>query len=228
MRSLRSLCFDQSNAANAERLPDAWRDLLVDTPRRLVELHYKHIQRGWEWTHTAEGRRRVDISDQQEVDALCTCAALPDLRRLTIEDAPLLYIGRLEQAPLLERLAHLGFRYDRNNRFDARRSSPLVDFVPLLQQARVPSLRFEIGSFHETVLELERGTTRYERARMTIGPDMKSNWSTQLVDEAIRILDVLPSIRELRVTTRRWTETKQVARLRAAATQMKLDVCEVG
>jgi hypothetical protein len=152
--------------------------------------------------------------------------ALPKLRRLTLRDQPVLYIGKLVRAPLLERLDQLAFIYERNNRFDEERSSPLVDFAPLLAEARVPSLRFEIGSYHETELVLERGTKGYERARMTLGPTMKTNWSQQLVDEAIRMLDNLRTVRSLVVTVRKWTETQQVARLRAAATQLQIS-CEI-
>jgi hypothetical protein len=140
-----------------------------------------------------------------------------------------LFVGKLANAPVLERLDRLGFLYERNNRFDEQRTSPLADFTQIFAGARVPQLRFEIGSFHATELVLERGASGYERAHLTLGPTMKSNWSHQLVDEAIRMLDSLPrTLRELRVTTRKWTETQQVARLRAAAIQMKLDVCDVG
>lgn len=228
MRSLRRLVFRQSNARRHEGLADAWRDLLIDTPRAIEELQYESMHSERQWLDTVEGRRQVRISDQSEVDALCTCRALPKLRRLALRDNPVLFVGKLANAEVLERLEHLGFLYDRNNRLDEQRASALVDFAPILAGARVPELRFEIGGFHETELVLERGGKGYERARMTLGPTMKSNWSHQLVDEAIRMLDSLPrTLRELRITTRKWTETQQVARLRAAATQMKLDVCEV-
>ena len=227
MRSLEKLVFSQSNARHHEKLPDAWRDLLVETPRGIRELQYEHMHSERQWLDTVEGRRQVDVSDQSEIDALCACTALPELVRLGLRDNPVLYIGKLVRAPVLERLEQLSFIYERNNRFDAQRTSPLVDFRQLLELARVPTLRFEIGSFHETELVLERGAKGYERARMTLGPTMRSNWSHQLVDEAIRMLDTLPKLRELRVTTRKCTETQQVARLRAAATQMNLDACEV-
>ncbi|MDQ3341158.1 MAG: TIGR02996 domain-containing protein [Myxococcota bacterium] len=227
MRSLEKLVFEQSNARSHEGLPDAWRDLLVETPRQLVELQYESMHKERQWLDTVEGRREVDVSDQSEIDALCACATLPKLRRLGLRDNPILYIGKLVHAPVLDRLEQLSFIYERNNRFVVERRSPLVDFKQLLEMARVPTLRFEVGSFHETELILERGTQGYERARMTIGPTMKSSWSASLVDEAIKMLDALPAaLRELRVTTRKWTETQQVARLRAAATQMNLE-CEV-
>ena len=228
MRSLEKLVFSQSNARHHEKLPEAWRDLLVETPRGIRELQYEHMHSERQWLDTVEGRRQVDVSDRSEIDALCSCTALPRLERLGLRDNPVLYIGKLVRAPVLERLAQLSFIYERNNRFDAQRTSPLVDFNQLLEVARVPTLRFVIGSFHETELVLERGAKGYERAHMTLGPTMKSNWSPQLVDEAIRMLDALPKLRELHVTTRKWTETQQVARLRAAATQMNLDACEVG
>lgn len=227
MRSLERLVFRSTNARRHEELPHAWRDLLVDTPRGLVELQYESLCTERQWLDTVEGRRQVDVSEQSEIDALCTCAALPDLRRLALRDDPVLYTAKLWRAPVLARLEQLAFLYDRNNRFAAQRSSPLAEFRQFLDTARVPTLRFEIGSFHATELVLERGSRGYERARMTLGPTMRSNWSVSLVDEAIKMLDALPAtLRELRVTTRKHTEPQQVARLRAAATQMKLD-CEV-
>jgi uncharacterized protein (TIGR02996 family) len=230
MRSLRRLVFSQGNARHREHLPDAWRDLLVDTPRAIEELQYESMHSERQWLDTVEGRREVRVSEQSEIDALCACSALPQLRRLALRDNPVLFVGKLANAPVLERLERLGFLYERNNRFDEQRTSPLTDFTHILASARVPELRFEIGSFHETELVLERGAQGYERAHLTLGPTMKSNWSHQLVDEAIHMLDSLQgTLRELRVTTRKWTETQQVARLRAAATEkMKLDVCEVG
>jgi uncharacterized protein (TIGR02996 family) len=227
MRSLRSLTFNQGNARRHEGLPDAWRDLLVDTPRAIEELRYENIQSERTWLDTVEGRRRVEISDQTEVDALCTCVALPKLRRLAIRDSPVLYIGKLVNAPVLDRLERIAFVYDRNNRFDQQRASPIVDFVSLLQQARVPAVAFTIGSYHETELQLERGAAGYESGRLVLGPTMKSNWSHQLVDEAIRILDMLPkTLKRLRIAPTRFTETQQVARLRAAATQMNLEIVD--
>jgi len=225
MRSLRKLVFSQSNARRHEGLPAAWRDLLVDTPRLLEDLQYENLYSERQWLDTVEGRRHVDVSDQSEIDALCTCVALPKLRRLALRDNPVLYIGKLARAPVLERLDELAFVYERNNRFDTMRASPLVDFKQLLDEARVATLRFEIGSFHETSLVVEREAKGYAHAHLTLGPTMKSNWSHQLVDEAIRMLDALPkTLRTLQLTTRKWTELHQISRLRAAATQMNLEV----
>jgi uncharacterized protein (TIGR02996 family) len=228
MRSLRRLGFDQWNARRHEEMPNAWRDLLIETTRPIEELTYGGIHGEQQWLDTVEGRRTAMVSDQSEVDALCACAALPELKRLTLRDDPVRHIYKIATAPVLERLEVLGFVYDRNNRFDAQRASPLVDFAKLLVEARVPTLRFEIGHYHETELELERGARGYERARLVVGPTMKSNWSHQLVDEAIRMLDSLPkTMRELHVTARKWTEPQQLSRLRAAASQLQLDVYDV-
>jgi uncharacterized protein (TIGR02996 family) len=228
MRSLRTFGFDQANARRHEGLPDAWRDLLIETPRAIEELTYGGIHSEQQWLDTVEGRRNAMVSDASEVDALCACAALPNLKRLTLRDDPVLHVHKITSAPVLDRLEALGFIYDRNNRFDVQRASPLVDFAKLLAAARVPKLRFEIGHFHETELALERGAQGYERARLLIGPTMKSNWSAQLVDEAIRMLDSLPrTLRELHVTARKSLETQQLGRLRAAASQQGLDVYDV-
>ena len=73
-----------------------------------------------------------------------------------------------------------------------------------------------------------RADAGYRTAAITVGPTSRSTWSEVLINEAIGILDSLPaSVRELRVTTRRNTDLQQAARLRAAAEQMKLDVCDV-
>src|SRR5512139_983992 len=127
MRSMTKLVFDQSNARRHEELPDAWHDLLVDTPRPIEDLHYSNMHSAQQWLDTVEGRRQVAVSDHSEIDALCACTALPKLRRLTMHGSPVLYIARLTTAPVLARLEQLAFVYDRNNRFDAQRASPLVD-----------------------------------------------------------------------------------------------------
>jgi hypothetical protein len=165
-----------------------------------------------------------------EIEALCTCSALPKLRELVVAEQPELVADRLFASDVAGRLDKLGFVFG-NTRGERR--PPLQAFATALREARVPALHFEIGpDYHTTLVDLERGATGYERVAITVGPSVQStrgNWSAQLINEAISILDALsPTLREVRITTRKQTDPGQFARLRTAVAQMNLDVCEVG
>jgi uncharacterized protein (TIGR02996 family) len=233
MRALRVLEFRASEARDHEGLPESWRDLLLDTERPIEALTYGGIANDRTWEDALENNRSIRPGIQgrwvyvpaaEELAALCTCTALPRLRRLTVADSPDLVAAPLLGAPVLERLDELGFVFDSRNE---RR--PLRWFEAALNAAPVPTLAFQLGpEFHPTVLRLERGARGYERLWMRVGPTARGNWSETLVGEAIGVLDVMPpTLREVKIETRRQTEPAQVARLRAAAAQMKLDVCQV-
>jgi uncharacterized protein (TIGR02996 family) len=207
-RSLRTLTFSRADAALHEGMPTAWRDLLADTERPLEDLRYEDLH------DEIEG----------ELRALRACSALPRLRRLTIAGTPALYLDEVARAPVLDRLERLGFSMERAPLWDVPDGSPLVPFEELLRDARVPTLAFDLGSPRDgTELELVRGPSGYERARITLGGTFGSTWSTQLVDEALRILGALPrTVRQLRVTARRGLEEAELARLLAAAAELDL------
>jgi uncharacterized protein (TIGR02996 family) len=234
MRSLRSLSFVSYEARNHEELPDSWEDLLVGSERPIEVLRYGGIESDRHWEDALERNQSVRPGVQgrwihvpltSELDALCQCTALPRLRELVVVEDPELVAEALFASPVMRRLETFGIVFD--SRSDRR--NPLHHFTAALRDAPVATLKLELGSYHTTTLQLERGARGYERLAMTVGPTMRSNWSEQLVNEAIAILDALgPSLRELRVTVRRQTDPKQTARLRAAAAQMKLDISEIG
>ena len=226
MRSLRTLAFDAAHAAQHEKLPDAWRDLLVATPRPLRELRYAGLTstRTWDAGAIVPGApgRWVDVPSTGELAALCAAAALPGLRSLAVAAQPELVVAPLLAAPVRERLDALTFV------FEARgERAPLRWFADALATAPVATLAFELAhsSFHPTELRLERDTAgAYQRATLLVGPTSRSNWSETLVDEAIVLLDALPrTVRRLHVTARRHTDPRQLARLRAAVEQLALD-----
>jgi len=231
MRSLRTLAFDAGDAAHREKLPDAWRDLLVTTTRRLHELRYAGVTatRSWRstwWESPATPGRLVDVPNNAELGALCTCPALPELESLVVVAQPELVAPPLLAAPVLSRLSALGFVFETAH----DRGPPLRWFAEALLAAPVATLSFEIGhsSFHPTELRLERGSSGYERVALHVGPTSRSNWSEALVNEAIALLDAMPkTMRHLHITARRQTEPRQLARLRAAAEQLALDTCQI-
>ena len=236
MRALRRLAFVSYEARNHEDLPTSWRDLLLDTERPIEALRYAGIQTDEHWEAALENNdsvrpgvqgRCVYVPEVQEVAALCSCKALPRLRELVIVAQPDRIAPALFGSELIRRLDIAGFVFDYRNR--SPRRPVLEGFAGALRDAPVRVLRFELGpDYHTTHLELTRGDRGYATATMTLGPTTGSSWSQTLVDEAIGILDTLPNtLRELRVTTRRNTDPQQVARLRAAAEQMQLDVCDV-
>jgi uncharacterized protein (TIGR02996 family) len=233
-RSLRALHFSSFQARTIEDLPHAWRELLVATPRSITRLHYTGLASDRAWEAALEANEsvrpgmpgRVTASpDGQELAALCTCPALAQLRELTLAEHPELVAAPLLRAPVTGRLAVLGFVFD-----PLTERRPLQWFDAYFQAAPVPTLRFEIGATHlATHVELTRGARGYHGARLEVGPTIRGSWSKALVDEAIALLDALPpSIRELRIAVRRFTDPAQVTRLRAAATQLNKDLCEVG
>ncbi len=234
MRGLRRLSFTSYEARNHEGLTESWRDLLLDTERPLEALRYAGIQTDEAWEDALENNesvrpgvqgRWVHVPEVQEVAALCSCRALPRLRELVIVAQPDRIAPSLFASALVQRLDTIGFVFD----YRSRRRAPLADLTDALRDAPVRVLMLELGpDYHTTFLVLTRGDSGYREATMTVGPTTRSSWSQQLVDEAIGILDALPkSLRELRITTRRNTDPQQVARLRAAAEQMRLAVCEV-
>ncbi len=236
MKGLRKLSFTSYEARNHEGLANSWRDLLIDTERPLEVLRYAGIQTDEHWEDALENNesvrpgvqgRWVYVPEVQEVAALCSSAALPKLRELTIVAQPDRIAPALFASALIQRLDTAGFVFDYRSRNPRR--SVLEVFSDALRDAPVRVLRFELGpDYHTTHLELTRGAKGYQAASMTVGPTTRSNWSQMLIDEAIGILDSLPrSLRELRITTRRSTDPQQIARLRAAAEQMQLDVCDV-
>jgi len=227
MRALRSLAFDAQDAAFHEQLPDAWRDLLVATPRRLHALCYSGLASTRSWENAATPGvpgRWVAVPSGDELTALCECAALPELRSLTVVAAPELVTARLLASPVLARLRTLGVAFEVAQ--DDR--APLRHFADALRLAPVARLELEIShsGFHPTGLALERDGTAYTRALLIVGPTSRSNWSATLVNEAIVLLDALPkTVRHLHVSVRRHTEPHQVARLRAASEQLALESC---
>lgn len=237
MRSLRRFDFVSYQARNHEGLPDSWRDLLLDTERPIEDLRYTGIQSERHWEDALEGNRSIRPGVQgrwvhvplaAELDALCACTALPRLRRLVVAERPELVAARLLGAPLVRRLDALGFVFEARAQSASDRA-PLRWFADALRDAPVPRLEFELDpELHPARLVLDRGERGYERVALEVGPTMRGNWSATVVDEAIRLLDALPpTVRELRITTRRNTEPTQVARLRAAAAQLGLPRCEV-
>jgi uncharacterized protein (TIGR02996 family) len=236
MRGLRRLSFTSYEARNHEGLPDSWRDLLLDTERPIEALRYAGIQTDESWEDALENNesvrpgvqgRWVHVPEVQEVAALCSCRALPKLRELVIVAQPDRIAPSLFASALIQRLDTVGFVFDSRNR--SPRRAALAELADALRDAPVRVLTFELGpDYHTTLLALTRGDHGYRTATMTVGPTIRSTWSQQLVDEAIGILDSLPkTLRELRITARRHTDPQQVARLRAAAEQMRLAVCEV-
>ncbi len=234
MRGLRRLSFTSYEARNHEGLASSWRDLLLDTERPLEALRYAGIQTDEHWEDALENNesvrpgvqgRWVHVPEVQEVAALCSCRALPKLRELVIVAQPDRIAPSLFASALIQRLDTVGFVFD----YRSRRRAALADLTDVLREAPVRVLTLELGpDYHTTLLALTRGEGGYRDATMTVGPTTRSTWSQQLVDEAIGILDSLPtSLRELRITVRRHTDPQQVARLRAAAAQMRLAVCEV-
>jgi uncharacterized protein (TIGR02996 family) len=237
MKALRELSFRSWEARNHEQLPDSWRDLLIGTERPIEKLRYAGIESDRHWEDALEANqsvrpgqsgRWVHVPAVMELEALCTCSALPKLRELIVVEHPDLVADRLFASPVAKRLATLGFVYNTRN----ERRPPLQPFATALREAAIPALHFEIGpDYHTTIVDLERGARGYERVAITVGPTTRSTWSEQLVNEAIGILDALAvtgTLREARITTRKQTDPNQVARLRSAAAQMKLDVCDVG
>ncbi|MBA3398105.1 MAG: TIGR02996 domain-containing protein [Deltaproteobacteria bacterium] len=222
MRSLRSLTFDRWRAESHEGIANPWCELLVTTERPLRELRYTGP-----YTQQVEDD---EVRAAAELDALCECAALPQLGALTVAHEPAIVAARFAKAPVVRRLEHLGFVFN-----DRQAPGQFARFAGLLKAAPVASLRFELeqaawGSdpAHMTTVALSRGAKGYDRAVMVVGPTVASTWSDSLVDGALAVLENLqPTLRELRITTRPLLEREQVARLRAAATRMKLDVCEV-
>jgi len=234
MRSLRTLAFVSYEARNHEELADSWSDLLLGTERAIEVLRYSGIQSDRHWEDALEHNhsvrpgvqgRWVHVPQTEELAALSKCTALPRLRELIVVEDPELVAAALLASPVIQRLAVLGIVFDSR---DER--SPMRWFAAALRDAPVATLRFELGpSFHTTTLQLERGARGYERVAMEVGPTSRSNWSEALVDEAIGLLDALPpSVREIRIATRRQTDPKQLARLRSAVAQLNLDVGEVG
>ena len=236
MKGLRKLAFTSYEARNHEGLTSSWRDLLIDTERPLESLRYAGIQTDEHWEDALENNesvrpgvqgRWVYVPEVQEVAALCSAAALPKLRELTIVAQPDRVAPALFASALIKRLDIVGFVFDYRSRNPRR--AVLEVFADAMRDAPIRVLRFELGpDYHTTHLELRRSAKGYHAATMTVGPMTKSNWSQALIDEAIGILDSLPrSLRELRITTRRNTDPHQISRLRAAAEQMQLDVCDV-
>jgi uncharacterized protein (TIGR02996 family) len=227
MRGLRSLSFVSYEARNHEGLPDSWRDLLVDTERPLESLRYAGLQVDEAWEHALENNesvrpgiqgRWVHVPQATEVAALCSCRALPKLRELIVVAQPDVIAPALLGSALARRLDTVGFVYD-------PRGPALAELADAFRTVPVPRLRFELGPhYHVTELELARGDRSYQRATLTVGPT-RGSWSA---NEAIALLDELPAtVRELHVTIRKRTDPQQAARLRAAAEQKRLDVCDV-
>ncbi|MEO8699864.1 MAG: TIGR02996 domain-containing protein [Kofleriaceae bacterium] len=234
MRSLRRLEFVSYEARNHEGLPGSWADLLLGSERPLEALRYTGLQSDRHFEDALENNRSIrpgvqgrwiDVPEASELEALCMCRALPALRELVVVEDPDLVAEPLLGSAIVKRLEYLGFVFDARS----ERRPPLEWFAAALRDAPVATFALDLGSFHTTTVRFERGATGYERLAMTVGPaTTRSNWSEQLVNEAIAILDAAPrTLREIRITMRRQTEATQIARLRAAASQMKLDLCEV-
>lgn len=234
MRSLRTFEFLSHEARNHEGLPDSWRDLLLDTERPIETLRYSGIESDRHWEDALENNRSirpgvqgrwVNLPSATELSALCECRALPNLAHLTVVERPELVAAALFGSKVIRRLQTLGIVFDSTNV-----RAPMQLFADALRDAPVPTLALQLRpEIYPTKLRIERGARGYERLAMEVGQGSRGSWSQTLVDEAIGILDAMPpTLREVRITTRRQTEPTQVARLRAAAAQMKLDVCEVG
>ncbi|MBA2540602.1 MAG: TIGR02996 domain-containing protein [Deltaproteobacteria bacterium] len=240
MKGLRRLSFTSYEARNHEELPSSWNDLLVGTERPIEALRYAGVQTDEHWEDALENNdsvrpgvqgRWIYVPQAQEVAALCSCSALPKLRELVVVASPDLIVAPLSGSQLIHRLDTIGFVFDYRGTWTVDRGPALALFASMLRDAPTNHLRFELGpDYHTTFLELTRGgDVGYRTATLTVGPTTNSPWSEILINEAIGVLDSLPAtVRELRITTRRDTDLQQVARLRAAAEQMKLDLCDVG
>ncbi len=230
MRSLRELSFVSYEARGHEDLPDSWRDLLIGTPRPIEVLRYTGLESDRHWEDALEANqsvrpgiqgRWIHVPAAMELAALCSCSALPQLRELMVAEQPDLVADALLASDVIGRLDLLGFAYDARNRGEAGEGGPLAPFAAALRDAPVPRLRFELGSFHRTDVEFFRGDRAYRRVTMTVGPSSRGTWSTELVDEAIAILDAMPaSVREVAITTRRMLDRPAHARLQAAVAQL--------
>jgi uncharacterized protein (TIGR02996 family) len=192
MRSLRVLEFSAYEARNTG-LPEGWRDLLVDVPRTITSLRF-----------------RPRTEEPPQLAALRECKALAALTSLTIFGAPEEAANALIDAPILARLDHLGFSFDRTPTPLAR---VLGWFAPHFEAARVPTFRVELGpDYHTTELVLEREGSRYARGKLTIGPTsaVRPNWQDMIASEAMAILAALPDVAFELVARRGFTQTEQV------------------
>jgi hypothetical protein len=141
------------------------------------------------------------------------CQALPALRHLVIAEELTTILPRLLTAPVTKRLESLGFVL----------AGVAVGFTaePLataLAMAPVQVLTLQIRpDWHTTNIRFERGAAGYERMWIELGETEKSAWNARVVDEALEILrDLPPSLREIRVKTRKHLDTASAVRLREA------------
>lgn len=226
MRSLRVLQFDSANARYREKLDHAWRDLLLGPERPIESLSYDgfDVERLWIENEDAPGGRWVRRIGEPELDALLRCPALPKLRALEIRESDDSYVSRLWDAPVVKRLDTLGFVIGTHGGFS------LAPFARGLRDAPVATLHFTLRpDYHSTLARLERGATGYERLAMEIGPSSPSNWSETIASEAIQFLQAVPpSVREIRIVTRKHFETAARDRVEEAARRLpQLTVCEI-
>lgn len=227
MKSLRSLRFDPMNARHAEGIDDAWQQLLTGTERPLESLYYDGLVNHREWIQEDPATRRGfwrRTLDDDELSALLRCDKLPRLRELVIAEDPALLAPRIFTAPVTKRLATLGFAFSPHGGFTTQW------LVPGLTLAPVPTLTLTLRpEWHTTTVRVERGTEKYERVAIELGPTSKSNWSEALASEVIEVLRILPpTIRELRIAMRKNFEAPSRERVRAAARALPgLAVCEL-
>ena len=226
MRSLRMLRFDSANARYREKIEEAWRDLLLGPERPIESLSYGEfdIERQWVANVDAPGGRWIRRIADAELDALLRCPALPKLRELEIRESDHGYVARLWDAPVVKRLDTLGFVIGTHGELS------LLPFERGLREAPVATLQFTLRpDYHSTLARFERGAEGYERLVMEVGPSAPSNWSETIASEAIQFLQALPpSIRELRIATRKYFETAAKERIEEAARRLpQLTVCEI-
>jgi uncharacterized protein (TIGR02996 family) len=226
MRSLRVLQFDSANARYREKIEQAWRDLLLGPERPIEVLSYDgfDIERQWIENVDAPGGRWVRRIGAEELAALMSCAALPKLRELEIRESDDAYLAQLWDAPVVKRLATLGFVIGTHGGFS------LLPFARALREAPVATIHFTLRpDYHSTIARFDRGDAGYERLAMEIGPSSLTNWSETIASEAIQFLQAAPpSLREVRIATRRHFEAPARERVEEAARRLpQLSVCEI-
>jgi hypothetical protein len=175
-----------------EKLPDAWHDLLVATPRAIEELTYFPRP---DRTYQDIGGASIQVDRNAELAALARCDALPRLRALTVDDRPrylrqwVSCLPRVLAGPVAKRLDVLGVIVEHLNA-----GSPLAVYDGVIRGAPVPELRFVVGLDYDTIeLAFQRGATGYERLAITAQLSAKTEArSARLAAEITAILDGLP------------------------------------
>jgi hypothetical protein len=103
----------------------------------------------------------------------------------------------------------------------------------LFEKALVPrlTLRIEHSGYHPTHVTLTRSDKKAKRvygaAVIEVGPTTKSNWSDELVTEAIALLKVLSGMRTLTIKQRSGIDPAMHARLSKTAKSMDLDTWSI-